>query len=79
MTMKGTTDIGKIHINRICSLARELSKINAKYKIEIFPKTMQEYEKFKKEWAGFVDLNTWLSYKNLLIHKPKKEFYNDTV
>lgn len=79
MTMKGTADLGKIHINRICSLARELSKINAKYKIEIFPKTIQEYEKFRKEWAGFVISVDRLVYKNLTIHEPKKEFYNDTV
>jgi hypothetical protein len=72
MTIKGTKDLGKVHIDRICSLVKELDRIGSKYCFIITARNMTEYDRCKKEWAGFKEFSNYLQYKMLIVNKPKE-------
>lgn len=71
MTLKGTKTLGVLNIDRICNLATELERINTKYQIDVYPKTMEEYNRCIKVWAGFEEVANGLIYKDVTIFKPK--------
>jgi hypothetical protein len=70
MTLKGTKTLGKRDIDRFANIAKEMSEKGIKYKIDIYPKTMGEYFKFKELWDGFVVSNSWMMYKGITVYKP---------
>lgn len=71
MTMKGTTEMQATHIERICKLAKELSRINAFYEIEITARSLVEYNRCKERWDAFKDHGIYLTYLNVIIYKPE--------
>jgi hypothetical protein len=71
MTMKGTTELQATHIERVCKLAKELTKIDAFYEIEINARTMVEYNRCKERWDAFVEHDMYLTYLGVIVYKPE--------